>query len=400
MFAKIISLILVALVGLSIATVKQPSTPQTQTPQAVTIVEKNKISTTTPSSEIKKPENKTATTSPSAEIKKPVLVKPKAAGVAATPAATSSLVASAPLPTLNLKPTIGSSTTPTPVNFENINLAARQAVVNIFCTSKSGGLFEPISGSGVIIDPRGIILTNAHVAEFLLLQDYSQKDFLTCIARTGSPAIPSYTLKLLFISPEWVRNNSKVLISSKPTGTGENDFALIKIVGSTNPDVNLPASFPSLKIDTDERNIKENDPVVLVGYPAGFLGGIAIQRDLYTVSTIVNIGERYTFNLGTLDLFSLGGSPVAQQGASGGAVVSKDSKLLGIIVTSTEATTTSGRDLDAISVAHINRSFASTTGSTLGSLFNSDLTEFSKAFDEQMLPSIRQVIYDELDSKK
>jgi S1-C subfamily serine protease len=403
MLVKIILLFFIILSGLAITAIKPLPSPQTATTPKTSMVEKPAAITKAPPYQNAKPENKTATTS--AEIKKPATkTEPKAAGAAAAPAATSSLAISATLPASNTQPktSLSTSTAPKPVNFENINLATRQTVVNILCTSKNGGLFEPLSGSGVIIDPRGIILTNAHIAQYLLLKDYGQKDFLTCIARTGSPAVPAYTLKLLYISPEWVRDNYKVITSTKPTGTGENDFALIEITGPTNTNANLPTVFQALKIDTNEKNIKEGNPVVLVGYPAGFLGGIAIQRDLYIVSTVVNIGERYTFRTGALDAFSLGGSPVAQQGSSGGAVVGAESKLLGIIVTSTEAAETSGRDLDAISLAHINRSFASTTGITLVSLLNSnlsELSEFSKAFDEELLPDVKKILYDELDSK-
>ena len=52
------------------------------------------------------------------------------------------------------------------VSFSKINEVTRDAIVNIFCTTKSGGSFKPITGSGVVIDKRGIILTNAHVAQY------------------------------------------------------------------------------------------------------------------------------------------------------------------------------------------------------------------------------------------
>ena len=62
--------------------------------------------------------------------------------------------------------TITPVATTTPVfSSEELNLKARRALVNILCTTKRGGLFSPISGSGVFIDPRGVILTNAHVGQ-------------------------------------------------------------------------------------------------------------------------------------------------------------------------------------------------------------------------------------------
>src|SRR3989338_2839263 len=74
------------------------------------------------------------------------------------------------------------------VLFSTINQKTREALVNIFCVTKSGGIFKPASGSGIIIDKRGIILTNAHVAQYFLLKDYLEQNFIECIVRVGSPA--------------------------------------------------------------------------------------------------------------------------------------------------------------------------------------------------------------------
>src|SRR3989344_7620809 len=73
-----------------------------------------------------------------------------------------------------------------------LNDTVRKSIVNIFCLTKTVGVIEPITGSGVIIDSHGIILTNAHVAQYLLLRDYLVKDFLNCVIRGGSPATPLY----------------------------------------------------------------------------------------------------------------------------------------------------------------------------------------------------------------
>src|SRR6185369_16312609 len=45
-------------------------------------------------------------------------------------------------------------------DFEKINEFTRQSIVNIICRNTKN---EEISGSGVLVDPRGIILTNAHL---------------------------------------------------------------------------------------------------------------------------------------------------------------------------------------------------------------------------------------------
>lgn len=329
--------------------------------------------------------------------KKPVKKSPPPA--AGTAAPTASATFSPPLSTLNVQPKIEALPPPPPVDWNEINLKGRDAAVNIICTSVRGGSFEPLSGSGIMIDPRGIILTNAHVAQYLLLQDYQGKNFLTCIGRTGSPAVPTYTLKILYIAPQWIASNYQKIADERPTGTGENDFALLQVASSTDPDLKLPSTFAALAPDGNEENIKTGEPVVLVGYPAGFLGGIAIQRDLHIVSTIVNIGKLLTFRHDTLDAFSLGGSPVAQHGSSGGAVISRNGKLLGIIVTSTDSADTALRDLDAISVSHINRSLNSETYLKLDSLLASNLENFSTEFNARVVPNLKKLLFYQLNSR-
>lgn len=400
MLEKFITLLLglFGIVTVSVQYILPQNSPTQEIP--VTVIEDTRVT------EIVAPNLKSDTSTPSKpqssapapKIKtKTVEKKSKAQNPSAKPAET--VVAESASTSITATTTTEVSPPPLPINFEAINQTVRQAVLNIFCTSQANGISQLLSGSGVLIDSRGIILTNAHIAQYFLIQDYKKKDFMTCVARTGSPATRAYTLKLLYISPQWVKANYKDITNQKPTGTGENDYALLQIASSTNPDVKLESSFPAIAIDGNEEHIQINTPVILVGYPAGFLNGISIERDLYLVSSLVNIGARYTFVSSTLDLFSLGGSPVAQHGASGGAVASGEGKLLGIIVTSTDADQTNNRNLDAISIAHVNRSLSAETNLTLGTLLASDIGVFSSLFDEQVLPPLKKLLLDELDSK-
>lgn len=282
-------------------------------------------------------------------------------------------------------------------SFADINQQTRNALVNILCTTKAGGPFRPITGSGIIIDERGVIVTNAHVAQFMLLKDYPLPNSLACVIRTGSPAHSAYNADLLYISPQWVENNSNKILEENPTGTGEDDYAFLFITTPLDPKKELPSTFSFLEQTIEDENINQNNEVLLAGYPAGFLGGITIQKDLYIVSTIGKIKELYTFKENTLDLISISGSIISQKGSSGGAVVSKDNKLLGIIVTATEAETTGERELRAITLAHINRSLIQNAGFDLAFLLFGDLKIKAGIFNLTTAPDLTKFLTTELD---
>jgi S1-C subfamily serine protease len=282
-----------------------------------------------------------------------------------------------------------------PFNF--INEETRKALVNILCTTKFGGSLRPITGSGVIIDERGVILTNAHIAQYLLLKDYQTKDFIDCVVRQGSPARPLYKAELLYISPEWIADNAAGIKLQEPKGTGENDYAFLLITGHVNQEQPLPEIFPFAELNVSDETINIGNNVLLAGYPAGFLGGIAVQKDLYITSTVTQIQDIFTFSENTLDLFSIGGSIVAQQGSSGGAVVSGENKLLGIIVTSSSGNTTQERDLRAITVSHINNSLLARERYGIDIFLGGDLGAQADAFNSAVAPGLIKLLTDELD---
>ncbi|MDE2071594.1 MAG: trypsin-like peptidase domain-containing protein [Patescibacteria group bacterium] len=273
---------------------------------------------------------------------------------------------------------------------DQVNDAARAAVVNIYCTTLAGGDLNPISGSGVVIDSRGIILTNAHVAQFLLLRDYLTKDNIDCVVRTGGPAAPRYRAQVLYLPPEWVVANAEQIKKEHATGTGQFDYAFLRITGATNgkplPDP-LPHVPMSVSADSGQR-------VVLAAYPAGFLDGINTSKALYLTSAITTIGQLYSFgDTHTVDILSVGGTVVSQSGASGGAVVRvSDGALVGIITTDSNATTTSARNLYAVSINYIDRALsAAGKGGILG-LLSGDLAQKAADFATTTAPQETQLL--------
>lgn len=278
-----------------------------------------------------------------------------------------------------------------PLPFTEVNARTRDALVNVLCTTGPGGLLNPMSASGVIVSPRGIVITNAHVAQYFLLRDYPVPGNIQCVLRTGSPAQPKYTAELLLVSPQWIYDNASMIVSQDPTGTGENDYAFLRITGTTNPNVSLPSSFPSLEPDVREDALSVGDQALTAGYPAGFLGGISIQRELYANTSVTPVREIFTFET-LADLFSIGGSVVAQKGASGGGVVSSAGKLVGIIVTSTDSDTTGGRDLRAITLAHINRSLARHSATSISKILNGDAASDALDFQTGTAPTLTRLL--------
>ncbi len=283
------------------------------------------------------------------------------------------------------------------LSFSDINVNTREALVNILCTTQSGGPLQPITGSGVIIDKRGVVLTNAHVAQFLLLRDYPTEKAIECFVRQGSPARITNRLELLYISPAWVQENASNIIEENPLGTGENDFALLLISSHMDKSNAISDEFAFVKPETDDSNIQLNNDVLLAGYPAGFLGGITIQKDLFVVSTIGKVKELFTFKEDTLDLVSVVGSILSQKGASGGAVVSDVGALMGIIVTATEEGNTGERELRAITLSHVNRSLLMHAGYDLPFLLFGDLWLKAGVFNLTIAPTLTKMLTDEIE---
>jgi S1-C subfamily serine protease len=262
---------------------------------------------------------------------------------------------------------------PNQPDFEKINRETRNALVNILCIPKNNSL-TPISGSGIIIDPRGIILTNAHIAQYFLLTD-----FVDCFIRTGNPAQTKYKAKIMYISAEWIKENAVNITETDPKGTGENDYGFLFITSPVSDTSASPENFPFVPLNLYS-DPQEKDAVLVAGYPAGFLGSFVIFNGLYSASSIITVKEIFTFNTDTIDLFSIGGSIVSQKGSSGGAVVDRDGNVVGIVVTTTEEDKTSERDLRAITILHINRSLYKEIGQNLPTFLKPEPSNYVEIF--------------------
>ena len=206
----------------------------------------------------------------------------------------------------------------------------------------------------------------------------------------GSPAVALYRASLLYLPPVWIAQNASKIGTEAATSTGENDYALLLITSSVSGSP-PPSAFPFVSITTNPPGPK--DSAFVAAYAAQYLGGIIIQKSLSASSAFSSVQELFSFNekSPTIDVVSLGGSVVSQEGSSGGAVVRpQDGALEGVIATESEGATTADRELYAITLGHIDRSLAAQGQGGLVPLLSGDLGAKAVDFTTQTAPGLTQ----------
>lgn len=269
------------------------------------------------------------------------------------------------------------------------------ATVNLYCRLKAGKKLYGSTGSGVFIDNRGIILTNAHVAQFFLLADRTsggRGDDKTrgtngvtakCSVRTGSPAKERWTASVLYFPPTWVEENASELSKSKPKGTGKNDFALLYIT-DTKKKGPLPSKFPTLTPDIIG-NIAEQEIITIAGYPAEKLDFDGIRDKLPLVIASSTVTHTQGFAQGPLvDVLTLAPSAAGNQGISGGPVVDDAGEVVGIVTS--KGIRDNDRTLRAITLAYIDRMMQAQTARALDELLDADLSALAAATRAALAP--------------
>ncbi len=244
---------------------------------------------------------------------------------------------------------------------EKINLSTeekiRQSTVNILCSRIFGNTIQKTTGSGVVIDSSGIILTNAHVAEYFLLAQNGNNT--NCFIRTGSPATSSYKAKLIYLPEIWIENNKNNLSLQTLTGTGENDYALLLIterVSNSAPDA------PLVSLDISSDNVVKNQKIFLAGYPAGFSDVRILDSALYSLvkpSEVTNIAG---FDGRSTDVINSSPTSIAEHGSSGGAVTTNDGDLTALIVATTVDNYSGKKNIQAITLPYIKKSIKNNSG--------------------------------------
>jgi hypothetical protein len=270
-------------------------------------------------------------------------------------------------------------------------LGLRDSIVNIVCVSRDGSA-QSISGTGVIIDPRGIILTVAHVAQLYLLEDYPYGGAVRCVVRTGSPAKTAYLAEPIYISPSWIKENSDTLVAEVPTGTGEHDFALLLITESATGSA-LPETFSYVPLSHGTPSLR--DRIGIGSYGAQYLSGEQLRSSLYPIIVFGSVNNRYTFERASVDVVSVSGGAAAQEGSSGGAIINTRGELIGLITTSNISGDFALRNTRGITPLHIRRSFEEDTGEDFDIFVKSDIENLKTLFVDTSI-TLRDILVDVL----
>jgi hypothetical protein len=104
----------------------------------------------------------------------------------------------------------------------------------------------------------------------------------------------------------------------------------------------------------------------------------------------------YTFGSNYADIFSITESPVGEQGASGGPVVSDTLGAIGMVVTKGDTSTEGPRSLRALTLSYVDRTIREETGYSLIDNASGDMVRRGAVFKEALAPFLSRLLTFEL----
>lgn len=237
------------------------------------------------------------------------------------------------IPNIALIPTTPPPVTPPPPGLSDQEFYDRNhdAVVQVFCATPG----EYLSASGVIINERGLVLTNAHVAA--IVEKVGRGN---CHARHGNPAEAFADLEMIF-SPD---TQAKISGTEVP----QHDFAFLRIVKWREP-------FRVANLSLQQAS--SGATLLTLGYPSEFLEGTTASNNANLVFSLLSVAGLADFDDDprTADGYLFHGGIVLQQGSSGTPIFDRSGDVLGVIFATTKASTTAEREGVALMTASIDR---------------------------------------------
>ncbi len=298
-------------------------------------------------------------------------------------------------PLISPEPTSPAKNTPEPETqfssetndhrFDAAGKIARAATMSIICTVTRGTKFAQIVGTGVIVSKEGAVLTNAHVAQFFLLQnaDPNTKCTLESVNFPGE----SFTADIVYVTPSWIQEHARDILNANALGNGEKDFALLLIRRSGSS----AKTFPFIPLETSG-SLQVGTEALLAGYPAGLQTLFPLRRLLFVAAT-APVTAVFGYDSPQTDVASLGGTLVAGHGASGGPALNEQGNLIGLIYSTTDGGTVADRSARIISLSYIARAFAAEKGSSLENFLASDLQQQKEMFGAGEAQSLSQLLF-------
>ncbi len=256
--------------------------------------------------------------------------------------------------------------------------------VNIICLQTTGSFVTASTGSGVIISPNGVVVTNAHVAQLILLEKVGFD--IECSVYRASNKDKGYSAEIVFLPPEWVIENPDTLKNPNPMGTGEHDYALILIYENNIRNLNV---FPYAGVNLDVNLYDIDLPILISGFPGGPLNVHSLRSAGVFRTDNSKITDLFTFSSREPTVFSTERTIVAERGASGGGIFNGGS-LVGITVTIAQQD--GGYRINALTTSYINSAIFSSMGMNLLQILGSDPRLLVQRFRDRHLNNLGNIL--------